>query len=521
MQQPDRNKYNLRSTVGDGYDTSPGKNILSAENINPDPDTDPRSEVHYSRDSEQAQHSRGGEQISEEVEPSYDNLDENYFACNKFTTYHSPAGSPNSLTKILDWDISSVSSVNITNGTYINQDSDSDSEILEMANEMFNMYSQIGKYVPSFNGKGDSRATNVEQFFRSLENATDIIAIKQEPLRADENADHATAQAQAINEERKRKICLLKLEGDALEYVQTLPTRTRENYELLKNAIKQRYSDGMTATDYNRELATITQNNKSVKELIADISRLVDKSIEHMQMEAGAAQNYKDTVSMNTMLRALNTDVLDRVMIYNPENWEDLQTAAIRAENALRTLRTSLNKSKKVLTMYDDSKPTPFLGPSINQVDRGQAQLCQAMSALTSKLESLNLASQQRAPDMNLRINQRGFGNRNFRANYPARTTNPWQPNRNWQNNYPHQKFAQNMRTPRPLGPMRRLSVDGNSFNAQPRMNINWQQNRNISRGSSFNARNQNRVRFANPRRNSVGSTNSSALAKPSSNLNA
>ena len=215
-------------------------------------------------------------------------------------------------------------------------------------------------------------------------------------------------QAHAVNEERKRKICLLKLEGDALEYVQTLPMRTRENYELLKNAIKQRYSDGMTATDYNRELATITQNNRSVKELIADISRLVDKSIEHMQMEAGAAQNYKDTVSMNTMLRALNTDVLDRVMIYNPENWEDLQTAAIRAENALRTLRTSLSKNKKVLTMYEENKPTSFLGPSTSQVERGQAQLCQAMSALTSKLESLNLASQQRAPYNNWEYELKG-----------------------------------------------------------------------------------------------------------------
>ena len=181
MPLTERDKYNLRSTTGEECNTLQTNGGISEDRINIDPATDPRSEVDYPRDSEQTYHSGNDKETCKEVEPYYDNLDENYFPHNKFSTYRSPAGSPNSVTKLLDWDISSLSSVNILEGTYINHNSDSDSENLDMANEMFQMYSQIGKYVPTFNGKGDSRATNVEQFFRSLENATDIIAIKQEP----------------------------------------------------------------------------------------------------------------------------------------------------------------------------------------------------------------------------------------------------------------------------------------------------------------------------------------------------
>ena len=387
-----------------------------------------------------------------------------------------PLPSPDSVRKLLDWDLNYEDEEEITlrqntrhiqefskpdatvshslksqiDSTYqtIQTDSDSNNSEYEddiMAGEMYTMYAQIGKYVPTFSGIGDAKSINVEQFFRSLENATEVIGIKDEPVDG-ESAIQARERQEIIREEKQRKICLLKLEGDALEYVQMLPARTRENYQLLKSAIKERYSDGMCASDYNRELATITQGSYTVKELIAKISKLVEKSIEHLEMAPEAAQNYKDTVAMNTMLRALNPDVLDRVMMYQPDTWEGLQKDAIKSEIALRTLRTCMNKTKgnkflAITNVTSSLPPNPqSFGDNQNledfqiQFSRDQKHLCRAVDALSDKISRLNLGR----PD---RLQEPYKSPKNFGSNVP-RHWSPRNTQPGWNRGEPSTRFV-------------------------------------------------------------------------------
>ena len=252
--------------------------------------------------------------------------------------------------------------------------------------DSLNFHSTTAKYVPVFRG---SEGQSVENFFRSVENATSLTKkVNESPAAIDQ---------------RRRIVACLRLDGEALSFLHTLPEATRNDYNLLKPAFLKRFTDLMTCADYSRMLANLRQGKLSVRQLIAEIRRLAVKSLEntHPNLSSKDRQPFLDTSCLQALLRSLNTDILDKVLWISPKTWEEAQEAALRAESAQSTINRvqqndkgyvyELTEKKKIHRNEARDQPQPHpTEEEDSQISENLKKLQLQQEFVSTALRSLN-----------------------------------------------------------------------------------------------------------------------------------
>ena len=207
--------------------------------------------------------------------------------------------------------------------------------------DLLKSHNIVAQYVPIFSG---IEGQKVENFFKSVENATSVT--------------RKVNETSAALEQRRRVIALLRLDGEALSFLHNLPESVKNDYKGLKSAILKRFTDLTTCADYSMQLANLEQRRLSVRQLIAEIRRLAVGSLEDTLPNLIAQQRepFLDTLCLQTLLRSLNRDLLEKVSLKAPKNWEEAQEIALRAEKLQSMFQNHQSKVGVLYRMGDSTE---------------------------------------------------------------------------------------------------------------------------------------------------------------------